>query len=62
MNKNKDGSNCKGKEDTDMANDDIMTEKKNKYTNFKKASNKDVLNAIKKSHKKHKKTMSLLAK
>lgn len=39
-----------------------MIEKKNKDANFKKASREDVLMAIKKSHKKHKKTMSLLVK
>ncbi len=68
MNKNNDDSrnknegNYKSKGEIDMMNDAIMIEKKNKYTDFKKASNEDVLNAIKKSHKKHKKTMNLLAK
>ena len=62
-NKNDDNKNsCKGEGEVDMMNNVMMIEKRNKDANFKKASREDVLTAIKKSHKKHKKTMSLLAK
>lgn len=48
-------NSCKGEGEVDMMNNAMMIEKRNKDTNFKKASREDVLTAIKKSHKRRKK-------
>ena len=61
--KNKKDNNFKDKGETNMMrNDEVLENKRNTNINYKKASKEDVLKAIEKCHKKHEKTMKLLAK